>query len=79
LERLDQSGVPYAPILDVEGAFAQDQIRGGDFLGVMGTPHGETSAMRTPLLIDGVRPAIRSGPRKLGEDTREIFDIPRVD
>lgn len=79
LERLDQSGVPYAPILDVEGAFAQDQIRGGDFLGVMGTPHGETSAMRTPLLIDGVRPAIRSGPRKLGEDTREIFDIPRAD
>jgi crotonobetainyl-CoA:carnitine CoA-transferase CaiB-like acyl-CoA transferase len=76
LERLDQSGVPYAPILDVQGAFAQDQIRDGDFLGAMGTPHGETSAMRTPLLIDGVRPAIRSGPREFGEDTREIFGDP---
>jgi crotonobetainyl-CoA:carnitine CoA-transferase CaiB-like acyl-CoA transferase len=63
----------------VEGAFAQDQIRDGDFLGAMVTPHGETSAMRTPLLIDGVRPGIRSGPRKLGEDTREIFDHPPLD
>jgi crotonobetainyl-CoA:carnitine CoA-transferase CaiB-like acyl-CoA transferase len=45
----------------------------------MDTPSGETTAMRTPLLIDGVRPEIRSGPRKLGEDTREIFDIPPTD
>jgi crotonobetainyl-CoA:carnitine CoA-transferase CaiB-like acyl-CoA transferase len=76
LERLSTSGVPHAPILDVEGAFTQEQIRDGDFLGVMGTPYGETSAMRTPLLIDGVRPEIRSGPRRLGEDTLEIFDVP---
>jgi crotonobetainyl-CoA:carnitine CoA-transferase CaiB-like acyl-CoA transferase len=66
-------------VLDVEGAFVQDQIRDGDFLGTMDTPSGETTAMRTPLLIDGVRPEIRSGPRKLGEDTREIFDIPPTD
>jgi crotonobetainyl-CoA:carnitine CoA-transferase CaiB-like acyl-CoA transferase len=79
LEQLDQSGVPHAPILDVEGAFDQEQIRDGDFLGVMDTPHGETAAMQTPLLIDGVRPAIRSGPRKLGEDTREIFGVSSSD
>jgi hypothetical protein len=29
--------------------------------------------MKTPLRIDGVRPTIRRGPRRLGEDTKEIF------
>jgi crotonobetainyl-CoA:carnitine CoA-transferase CaiB-like acyl-CoA transferase len=76
LERLGQSGVPHAPILDVRGAFAQEQIRDGDFLGVMSTPSGETTAMRTPLLIDGERPGIRSGPREMGEDTQDVFGAP---
>jgi crotonobetainyl-CoA:carnitine CoA-transferase CaiB-like acyl-CoA transferase len=40
----------------------------------MQTPGGETTAMRTPLLIDGERPNIRRGPRRLGEDTDEVFD-----
>lgn len=70
---LSTSGVPHAPILDVAGAFSQPQIRDGDFLGSMQTPAGNTSAMRTPLLIDGVRPSIRRGPRRLGEDTDEVF------
>jgi crotonobetainyl-CoA:carnitine CoA-transferase CaiB-like acyl-CoA transferase len=74
LEVLATSGVPHAPILDVAGAFSQPQIRDGDFLGVMQTPGGETTAMRTPLLIDGERPNIRRGPRRLGEDTDEVFD-----
>jgi crotonobetainyl-CoA:carnitine CoA-transferase CaiB-like acyl-CoA transferase len=73
LERLATSGVPHGPIYDVAGAFAQTQIRDGDFLGTMDTPGGETVAMRTPLLIDGVRPALRRGPRRLGEDTDEVF------
>jgi crotonobetainyl-CoA:carnitine CoA-transferase CaiB-like acyl-CoA transferase len=74
LEILSKSGVPHAPIFDVSAAFSQAQIRDGDFLGVMSTPGGETTAMRTPLLIDGVRPVIRRGPRLQGEDTQEIFD-----
>jgi crotonobetainyl-CoA:carnitine CoA-transferase CaiB-like acyl-CoA transferase len=71
---LSTSGVPHAPILDVAGAFSQPQIRDGDFLGSMKTPGGETVAMRTPLLIDGERPSIRRGPRRLGEDTDDVFD-----
>jgi crotonobetainyl-CoA:carnitine CoA-transferase CaiB-like acyl-CoA transferase len=70
---LQRSGVPHAPILDVAGAFAQDQIRDGDFVGPMATPGGEVSTMRTPLVIDGVRPKVRRGPRGLGEDSEEIF------
>jgi crotonobetainyl-CoA:carnitine CoA-transferase CaiB-like acyl-CoA transferase len=29
--------------------------------------------MRTPLRIDGVRPDIRRGPRRQGEDTAEVL------
>jgi len=70
---LANSGVPYAPILDVAQAFAQDQIVRGDFVGTMSAPAGETKSMRTPLRIDGRRPIIRRGPRALGQDTNEIF------
>ena len=73
LERLATSGVPHGPIYDVAGAFAQPQIRDGDFLGTMETPGGATLAMRTPLRVDGVRPVLRRGPRRLGEDTDELF------
>ena len=73
LRSLEDSGVPHAPILDVEGAFAQDQISQGSFVGTMSTPSGETRAMRTPLRIDGQRPLIRKGPRAKGQDTKEIF------
>ena len=79
LERLGASGVPHAPILDVKGAFAQPQIRDGDFVGLMSTPSGEVKTMRSPLLIDGERLAIRRGPRRLGEDTHEIFRDEEID
>jgi crotonobetainyl-CoA:carnitine CoA-transferase CaiB-like acyl-CoA transferase len=73
LEALAQTGIPHAPILDVAGAFAQAQIRDGDFVGPMDTPGGEVMTMRTPLVIDGSRPKVRRGPRRLGEDSEEIF------
>ena len=73
LEVLSVAGVPHAPILDVAGAFAQETITQGDFVGEMSSPHGPVRAMRSPLRIDGVRPALRSGPRRLGEDTAELL------
>jgi crotonobetainyl-CoA:carnitine CoA-transferase CaiB-like acyl-CoA transferase len=73
LDVLERSGVPHAPILDVAGAFDQEQIRDGDFVGLMDTPGGEVSTMRTPLVIDGARPNVRRGPRRIGEDSAEIF------
>ncbi len=79
LERLGASGVPHAPILDVAGALAQPQIRDGDFVGLMSTPSGEVKTMRSPLLIDGERLAIRRGPRRLGEDTRAILRDEEID
>ncbi len=72
---LEGSGVPFAPILDVAGAFAQAQVRDGDFLGSMMTPGGEVATTRTPLVLDGTRPQIRRGPRRFGEDSKEIFGV----
>lgn len=74
LEAMATAGVPHGPIYSVAEAFAQPQIANGDFLGAMSTPSGETVAMRTPLIIDGVRPGIRRGPRRLGEDTDTLWD-----
>jgi crotonobetainyl-CoA:carnitine CoA-transferase CaiB-like acyl-CoA transferase len=73
LTRLETSGIPHAPILDVAGAFAQPQVADGDFVGETTAPHGTVRMMRTPLRIDGTRPTIRSGPRRLGEDTAVFF------
>ena len=73
IDVFERAGVPCAPILDVAGAFAQEQITTGDFVGTMSSPAGETRAMRLPLRLDGVRPGIRRGPRAFGEDTDELF------
>ncbi len=76
LDVLSVAGVPHAPILDVAGAFAQETISSGDFVGEMSTPNGGVRAMRSPLRIDGVRPALRSGPRRLGQDNAELLGAP---
>jgi crotonobetainyl-CoA:carnitine CoA-transferase CaiB-like acyl-CoA transferase len=73
LERLGESGVPHAPILDVAGAFAQPQVALGDFVGETDAPAGPMRTMRSPLRVDGERLPIRRGPRRLGEDTDEVF------
>jgi len=73
LDVLARAGVPHAPILDVAGAFSQATVSDGDFVGQMDTPHGPVNTMRSPLRIDGVRPAVRSGPRRLGEDNAELL------
>ena len=70
---LADAGVPHAPILDVAGAFDQPAVRDGDFVGEMPTPQGMVRTMRSPLRVDGVRPALRSGPRRLGADNPELM------
>lgn len=73
LTLLDAAGVPHAPILDVAGAFAQSAIADGDFVGETDSPAGPLRTMRSPLKIDGARPPIRSGPRRLAEDQAELL------
>jgi len=73
LDLLAAAAVPHAPILDVAGAFDQVTVREGDFVGEMDTAHGPVRTMRSPLLIDGERPGLRSGPRRLGQDTDDVL------
>jgi len=71
-ERLAGVGVPFSPIYELDGAFSQDSIALGDFVGLVETPAGAMPTMRSPLRIDGVRPSVRRGPRRLGEDNAEF-------
>ena len=71
--RLETAGVPSAPILDVAGAFAQEQIVRGDFVRTTDAPAGEIRQMASPLRIDGERPPIRRGPRALDQDSAEVW------
>lgn len=70
--RLAGTGVPYAPVLDVAGALAQPQVAGGDLVGETDAPAGSLRMIRSPLLIDGARPPLRRGPRRLGDDNDQI-------
>ncbi len=77
LEILARSGVPHAPILDVAGAFAQTQIRDGDFVGVMDTPggrsdgHAYAAGHRRNASDDSSRSA--STGRRLRRDLRRLI------
>lgn len=73
IARLEAADVPCAPVLDVAGALAQDQVAGGDLVQAMDAPGGTTRVVASPLLLDGRRPAVRRGPRALGEDSDELF------
>lgn len=77
--RLEGQGIPFAPVASVSEAFAQPTIREGDFVTTMSTPTGETNVMRSPLRIDGVRPAVRFGPEALGQSTSLLLDGPTAE
>lgn len=72
LTRLQSSGVPVAPIFDVADALAQEQVRDGDLLGDTDAPAGRVTMVRSPLRVDGVRPPLRSGPRRFGQDNEQF-------
>jgi crotonobetainyl-CoA:carnitine CoA-transferase CaiB-like acyl-CoA transferase len=72
LPRLAEAQVPHAPIESVSSAFAQPHIASGTFVGETEAPGGRVRMMRSPLSINGQRPTIRSGPRRLGQDS-ELF------
>jgi len=74
--RLEGQGIPFAPIASIREAFEQDTIRSGDFVTTMTTPGGQTSVMRSPLRIDGVRPDVRFGPEALGQSTDALLGDP---
>jgi len=67
----DAAGIPCAPVQNVAEMIAHEQTRA---LGLLqDVPDSAMKFIGLPLSIDGVRPALRSRPPKLGEHTAEYF------
>lgn len=72
MARLAGTGVPCGPILDVDGALGQEQVRDGTLIQTVDLPAGPLRVLGTPLRVDGVRPTVRRAPRALGADDEEL-------
>lgn len=69
MARLADARVPASPIETVGSAFSQPQIANGDFVVTTDAPAGSMRTMASPLTLDGRRPSVRRGPRRLGQDS----------
>lgn len=70
---LQARSVPCAPILSVADAFGQPAIATGDFVQTAESSLGPIAMMASPLVWDGVRPAVRFGPAEQGADNDQFF------
>ena len=68
---LDAAGIPCAPVQNVAEMIAHEQTRA---LGLLQqVPDSAMKFIGLPVSFDGVRPALRSRPPRLGEHTDEFF------
>ncbi|MEK7770680.1 MAG: CoA transferase [candidate division NC10 bacterium] len=70
LDRLDQAGIPCAPIHTMPEALAHEQTGATGM--VQPVPGTDLELMGLPISFDGGRPAIRRAPPALGEHDGEI-------
>jgi crotonobetainyl-CoA:carnitine CoA-transferase CaiB-like acyl-CoA transferase len=71
IARLDEAGVPSAPLQTVNEVLAHPQTRAVEM--VRPLPDGTMSLVGVPLRFDGERPPLRTRPPALGEHNAEIF------
>jgi crotonobetainyl-CoA:carnitine CoA-transferase CaiB-like acyl-CoA transferase len=68
---LDDAGIPCSPVQTIAEMLAHEQTRA---LGLLqAVPDSAMKFIGLPVSFDGVRPALRCRPPKLGEHTEEIF------
>ena len=68
---LDAAGIPCAPVQNVAEMIAHEQTRA---LGLLQqVPDSAMKFIGLPVSFDGIRPAVRSRPPRLGEHTGEFF------
>ena len=71
MNRLEEAGVPCAPILTIPEVLAQPQT---EALGMIHkVPEAEVELLGLPISFNGERPAIRRRAPQLGEHNEEIF------
>ena len=71
IDRLEEVGVPCAPIHAMDEALAHPQTAATGM--IQPVPELDFELMGLPLSFDGARPGIRRAPPKLGEHTEEIL------
>ena len=74
LDRLEQAGIPCAPIHTMPEVLAHAQTAATGM--VQPVPGTDLELMGLPISFDGKRPAIRRAPPSLGEHDREIKGAP---
>lgn len=76
LNRLEQAGVPCAPIHNLADVLAQPQTAATGM--IQPVPELDLELMGLPILFDGVRPPIRRRAPNLGEHNAEIIGVPFI-
>ena len=71
--RFEERRVPWAPINDLAGVFAEPHVEAVELAESVDSPRGPVRMVRSPLRIDGRRLPIRVPPPELGADTRAIL------
>ena len=72
--RLDQCGLPYAPISRPEDLFEDPHLLASGGLLDVTTPEGRhTRLPALPVQVDGKRPGLRRDVPQQGEHTREVM------
>lgn len=71
--RFDAGGVPWAPVNDIADAFAEEHVRAIGLVAELSNGADTLAQVRTPFIIDGDRPELRSAPPSLGEHTAAIL------
>jgi crotonobetainyl-CoA:carnitine CoA-transferase CaiB-like acyl-CoA transferase len=72
-ERFDAAGVPWAPLNDIAEAFNEEHVSVIGLVSEIAHGHETIAQVRSPFLIDGRRPQVRSAPPDLGEHTSAIL------
>ncbi len=74
LERLQQSDVPHAPVLDYAGMSEHPQYWANDYLVEIDTPHlGHMRVPGAPIRMSATPPRVESAGPILGADTEDIL------
>jgi crotonobetainyl-CoA:carnitine CoA-transferase CaiB-like acyl-CoA transferase len=72
-ERLDEAGIPWAPINDIAAAFAEPHVGAVGLVEFVDTPDGPLAQVRSPITLGGRPLPVRFAPPALGADNKRIL------
>jgi crotonobetainyl-CoA:carnitine CoA-transferase CaiB-like acyl-CoA transferase len=73
LEELGAKDICFGPVLDIEEAYQDPQLRHRGMIVEMDTPSGSRRYIGSPIKLSETPPAVRTPPAVLGEHTDEVL------